>query len=485
MLTKQFPDSLFFIRNIENLSPLQVLHLNSIAFNANNLLQSLRAFSALKTLYFQSSKFEGTITVQEIYNHSNLEELIMDYSSLDKKFLQGISGMTSLEVLSLFSCDLNGTLPVQEVDVSGNELEGILPLCMGNLTSLRLIDLSSNRFTGDIASSSLTALTLLEYLSFLDNSFQIPVSFSSFVNFSNLKNDLRVLDLSHDYLQGKFPSWLLQNNTKLKDLNLRDKNFTGPFQLRSRPNPEILRLDLSKKDIPDPTNMTSVFPNLRILNLSRNIFEGNIPSYFHDMKFLWALDLSNNNMSGEIPEHLAVGCLSLIFLKLSNNKFEGQIFPQVVNLPKLECLYLDGNRFSGGIPDSLSNISLLVLDLTSNNMSGKLPRWIGNMSSTKEIAISNNNLQSSILVEFCKLDNLLFLNLSENNLTGSIPSCFNPSNIKHVHLFKNRLTGPITRAFYKSTSLVTLDLRDNYLSGSIPKWIGTLLEPSILLLRAN
>ncbi|KAF5938360.1 hypothetical protein HYC85_022619 [Camellia sinensis] len=62
----------------------------------------------------------------------------------------------------------------------------------------------------------------------------------------------------------------------------------------------------------------------------------------------------------------------------------------------------------------------------------------------------------------------------------TIPSCFNQSTVKHVHLNRNQLSGLMAH-----TALVTLDLSDNHLTGTIPSWIGSLHVLSILPLKFN
>ncbi|MFQ6666378.1 hypothetical protein Gotur_032745, partial [Gossypium turneri] len=78
--------------------------------------------------------------------------------------------------------------------------------------------------------------------------------------------------------------------------------------------------------------MGAHLPFLGHLNMSKNCFNGRIPSSFGDMSSLQVLDLSNNQLSGEIPEQMAMGCSSLQVLALSNNILQGSIFSRNFNL---------------------------------------------------------------------------------------------------------------------------------------------------------
>ncbi|TXG54003.1 hypothetical protein EZV62_019259 [Acer yangbiense] len=196
------------------------------------------------------------------------------------------------------------------------------------------------------------------------------------------------------------------------------------------------------------------------------------------MNSLKTLDLSNNKLSGEIPEHLAKSCISLRFLVLSNNSLEGQIFSAAnFNLLRLLKLQLDGNHYIGKILACLSNSSDLAgLYLSDNHLSGRIPNWLGNMSELVDLIMPNNHLQGPIPPEFCQLQNLQVLNLAENNISRNLLSCFNPPQIQQVHLSRNKLQGQLKDAFFDSSSLVTLDLgynrfndlSHNNLSGHIP-----------------
>ncbi|GFY98290.1 hypothetical protein Acr_12g0008310 [Actinidia rufa] len=77
---------------------------------------------------------------------------------------------------------------------------------------------------------------------------------------------------------------------------------------------------------------------------------------------------------------------------------------------------------------------------------------------------------------FSQLKNLTFLDLSFNDLTGSIPSSLSKlTNLDAIHLDRNKLTGPIPNSFGEFTGQVPdLYLSHNQLTGSIPKTLGDL-----------
>ncbi|XP_057501087.1 cuscuta receptor 1-like isoform X2 [Actinidia eriantha] len=511
-----------FERLTSVLAKLEVLKLD---FNLldNSILPFLGGLSSLKTLSLRHNHLNGSINAGGLDGLKHLKVLHWDDSSIDNSFLYNVGVMSSLRVLSLRNSGLNGSLPeqgwcelsiLQALDLSDNDLKGMIPSCLGNLTSIQLLDLSRNQLSGNLALSPLSHLTTLEHLFIIHNRFDIPIPFVAFFNHSKLKflvgegkdfidqtefqtriprfqlrllilsmsgsknlagklpyflyyqYDLRAIIISHYNLVGAFPVWLLENNTRLEVLRLKNNSLTGPFMTPSRPNPHVSDIDISYNcfDGQVSTNIGLIFPNLKILDLSSNLFRGQIPPSFGDLHSLMILVLSNNTFSGHVPE---------------------QISPSPANLTSLQYLALDNNQFEGKLPNSLSTLPLSVLDVSNNHISGKLPRWIGNMSSLRGIIMFSNHFEGPIPVEFCKLHYLDFLDLSDNNLSGFVPSCFNSSTITHVHLNQNNFSGPMRNIFSHCSSLVTMDLGENKFTGIIPSWIGNLFGLSILILKFN
>ncbi|GLT62112.1 hypothetical protein SLA2020_347740 [Shorea laevis] len=532
-------------------SKLKTLYLDGIFPKESSVTAqlSLDAFPSLKKLHLiENYHLNQTMFIQTLQLLSNLEELFLDQSPLSINFLQNISVLTSLKSISLRNCGLTGTLPTQgwcdlknleEMDLSGNELVGMLPSFLANLTSLRLLDISQNLFTGNVASSPLTDLILLRYLSISNNKFQVPDSFKSFANHSNLKvflsdfnqlvlehdrvqtrvpkfqprvfslsncraneeltkppsllyylYDLRYVDLSFYKFMGALPYWLFENNTRLQVVVMKNNSFMGSFHLPSHPNLDVLEIDISNNQIQGeiPLNISLIFPSLRFLFLSGNGLGGKFSKWLVGMKSLEVLDLSSNQFFGTLPKDFVTRS-SLSYLILSNNNLTGKIPLSVFKSQSLNVLFLDRNNFEGEISNvHFSRSSYLsILDISNNNLLGELPRWIKNLTYLEELDLSNNHFKGSIPEEFCYNANLWLLDLSHNNLSGSLPHCSSPPSpyLSHMYLSRNRLSGQLPHSFFNISFLEILDLGENNLSGSIPKWIGTLSYLIIMRLKGN
>ncbi|XP_055836310.1 receptor-like protein 13 [Solanum dulcamara] len=525
----------------KRMSSLRNIRLGRSYSNSTNILQSLKSFSSLKGLSYEYSDLSAPAITNAIRNLSKLEYLYLEGSYLNENFLSSIGQMDSLKVLNMAFGGNYGTLPnqgwcelknIQEVALINNNFEGTVPSCLGNLTSLRWLALDGNSFTGNIASYPLwRTLTSLEFLDISFNQFEVPLSFNQFINNSKLtylnvgyniitvdiefknwipnfqlqlfamqgcinlqklpsflhyQHDLRVLAIDKNQLPGNFPTWLLENNTRLSGLYARDNAFIGPWKLPSNSHLCLEELDISNNKLSGrvPANVSSAFPKLILLNMSQNLLEGPIPSdigSFH----LVVLDLSHNFLSGGVPSDLAIGSPVLTYLRLSNNKLSGQIFSKDIRPSILFYLYLNGNEFEGQLPSNIFLKPLIALDASSNNFSGEIPRWIRDNTRLLQLDLAKNHLEGSIPVEICNLKLIQVIALSENRLSGPVPSCVSGLPLEHIHLDKNQLGGELEDSLFNISSLITLDLGYNNFTGNIPHTIASLSKLNFLLLNNN
>ena len=89
---------------------------------------------------------------------------------------------------------------------------------------------------------------------------------------------------------------------------------------------------------------------------------------------LVALNMSNNRLSGALPDTLAK-CLMIRDLRLDANFFHEEIPTALQTLRSLEYLDLSRNNFSGHIPAYLGNLPFLAyLNLSFNKLNGEVPK---------------------------------------------------------------------------------------------------------------
>ncbi|XVF89159.1 hypothetical protein PTKIN_Ptkin19aG0107900 [Pterospermum kingtungense] len=247
-------------------------------------------------------------------------------------------------------------------------------------------------------------------------------------------------------------------------------------------------LDLSARNLSGKLVSSSIFhlPFLETLNLSSNQLYGEIP---HDIfssssSSLRFLNLSNNNFTGPIP---SASISRLEVLDLSNNMFSGKIPQEIGSFYSLKFLDLGGNVLVGKIPISISNITTLqFLTLASNQLVGPIPHELVKMKNLKWIYLGYNNLSGEIPIEIGMLTSLNHLDLVYNNLTGHIPSSLgNLSDLQYLFLYQNKLTGSVPNSIFGLKKLVSLDLSDNSFSGEIPEVIIQLQNLEILHLFGN
>ncbi|KAH9666238.1 protein kinase domain-containing protein [Citrus sinensis] len=175
-----------------------------------------------------------------------------------------------------------------------------------------------------------------------------------------------------------------------------------------------------------------------------------------------------------------------------------------VHSHRVIVLNISSLNLTGTIPSQLGNLSSLQsLNLSFNRLSGSIPSAIFTMSTLKNVTFRENQLSGQIPTNICSnLPFLEFLSLTGNMFHGGIPSALskctylqklseiprefgNLADLEWMSLWENNLRGAIPRELGNLTGLEILDMSENFLTGEIPLEIGNLRNLKDLILSEN
>ncbi|KAJ9135972.1 hypothetical protein P3X46_033090 [Hevea brasiliensis] len=303
-----------------NLQYLTTLDLSKNELHGN-IPTSLRNLSRLLYFYINDNKLEGPIPTF-LGEMKSLSELDLSGNWFNGSIPTALDSLPSLQLLFLNNNLLSGGIPPQlgnltslvQLDLSDNQLSGVLPYELGHLINLEYLWLINNNFIGELP-QSLAALRKMVNLFIFGNNFsgRIPDYIAKWEN-------LKYLGLIGNSFEGPFPEALSSLNLSV----LHVSDLTGSSEGRGFPFPDI-------------SGMTY----LEWMTLRNCSLIGPIPKFLSQMKSLYYMDLSFNNLSGEIPT--------------------------LIDCRSLQYLYLKGNKLNGSIPTWLAGSKTLHADISENN----------------------------------------------------------------------------------------------------------------------
>jgi hypothetical protein len=136
------------------------------------------------------------------------------------------------------------------------------------------------------------------------------------------------------------------------------------------------------------------------LALYGNELSGNLPKEMSYLKDTSYLDVSMNNIVGDITESLG-SWTNLVSLRLSSNVFTS--IPDLSIFPALKNFDINSNKITGSIPEELASLNLVYLDLSTNYFDGTIPTILGEMKSLESLYLHLNDNTGVVPEEICAL----------------------------------------------------------------------------------
>ncbi|KAJ9167430.1 hypothetical protein P3X46_022084 [Hevea brasiliensis] len=449
--------------------------LEKLAFYHNNLTgeipPSLDNLSSLRVFTARENNLEGSIP-NEMGRLKSLNIFSVGVNRLSGIISPSLFNITSLSSLAVSLNQRSGSLPdnicftlpnLQTFIIDGNYFSGPIPNSLSNASQLQMVAFSSNNFVGQVPTNLGNLQSLrwlnLEFNNLGSNSSNYLLFLTSLTNCSNLET----LHFSGNNFGGVLPDSVANFSTRLTTLHLGANQITGII----------------------PAAMENLV-NFISLNIEDNLFTGFIPDQFGKLQKLQALSFGVNRLSGQIPS--SIGNLTqLSIFSLLENKLKGSIPSSIRNCQHLYGLYFSANKLSGELPKEVLGLTSLsqILNLSQNSFNGNLPTEVGKLKNINILDVSENNLSGEIPGTIGDSLTLEYLHMQGNFFQGTIPSCFaSLRGLQHLDLSRNNLSGQIPKDLQELPYLQYLNLSFNDLEGEVPKR-GVFINASALSLIGN
>ncbi|XP_024985334.1 receptor-like protein EIX2 [Cynara cardunculus var. scolymus] len=419
----------------------------------------------------------------------DLSEVMHPYSSF-------VNSSSSIEFLHLAGNNLNSSMyrwlfplaskSLISLDLSYNMLDGI-PRYFGNLCGLKVLTLSRNSGVGkfDDFLNNLFGCTSVSLLKLEASYNQFTGSLSDEIQrFASLQQ----LYLSNNHLNGIMSEkvWELANLTYL---DVSSNSLGGVVMSENIGKSKQLHIDLSNNSfevIPSKDHMLNL-SYVEYLDLSDCKLGPLFPKWIHKHKNLTYLDIANTRISDTVPVQFWKTWPSrLSYLDLSSNNISGKIPDLSSNFNLYPIIDLSSNNFSGPVPDLPS--TLVSLNLSKNKFNGGISficQIVDGFLSFLDL--SHNSFTGQLPDCLWHFKELQVLNLGHNNLSGRLPAAIGYAyRLEVLNLYSNNFSGELPLSLKNCTELKLLNLGANKFFGNVPVWVGqNLTGLYVLILRSN
>ncbi|KAL6342314.1 hypothetical protein AAG906_007528 [Vitis piasezkii] len=324
--------------------------------------------------------------------------------------------------------------------IAMNQFTGIIPDTLSNISGLELLDLGDNHLTGKVP-DSLGVLKDLYWLTLDFNSLGRGMSGDlNFLNSLTNISGLRLINPEGNHFGGVLPNSIVNLSTQLQQLVLGENKISGniPKEIGNLIN--LIQFIATRNYLTGL--LLSTLGNLSQLfhlNMSYNNLDGNIPTSLRNCHNMETLDLSHKLTINtyHVPENVIGHFNQLRSLYLQQNSFTGSLPADVGQLKNLNELLVSDNTFSTSTwqetlsrekyPSFSSLRGIQFLDLSCNNLSGTIPKELQHLSALLTLNLSFNYLEGEVVPSGGVFKNVNGISITGNKkLCGEIPQLHLP-----------------------------------------------------------
>ncbi|KAK4710939.1 hypothetical protein R3W88_005452 [Solanum pinnatisectum] len=249
--------------------------------------------------------------------------------------------------------------------------------------------------------------------------------------------------------------------------------------------PKIDKISMYVNNVSCNCSTPDGFCHVQSILLKGQDLAGVLPPSLVKLPYLKTIDVSRNYLSGTIPPEWA--SIKLEFMSVMVNQLSGPIPKYLGNMTTLLYMSLENNMFNGTVPKELGNmVNLQSLTLSFNNLTGKLPEEVIKLTKLTELEIQASGFEGPVPPSISVLTGMNELRISD--LTGSaseFPPLENMTGLTRLMLRSCNLSGKIPSYIANMPQLKILYLTSNRLSGPIQDWIKSRNSKYVIDLSYN
>jgi hypothetical protein len=218
--------------------------------------------------------------------------------------------------------------------------------------------------------------------------------------------------------------------------------------------------------LPDSISSLSL---LQELLFEQNHFTGGFPASFHQCRSLQTVLAMENHLTGELPSGMS-SFASLVTFVVQSNGLSGPLSGKFsAEMESLMILDVSANQITGTLPEDLfSPPRLLSVSASSNCLQGAVPESIcTNSPNLRQLVLDGMANNDNCMLEYRVLG-MFTVHEPKARMSGTVPEClFNMSQLVVLHLSGNELTGQL-HDLPENTNLRNISLSHNQLTGIVP-----------------